>query len=44
VSQPHELDLSTVAQEPAEESAAKEQDIVGALPDTGDLVSEDDAQ
>ncbi len=44
MSQPRDLDLSTVAQESAEESAAKEQDTVGALPDTGDLVSEDDAQ
>ena len=44
MSQPRDLDLSTVAQESPAESAAKEQDITGDQPDTGDLVTEDDAQ
>ncbi|HZG97039.1 MAG TPA: hypothetical protein VEY14_02125 [Nocardioidaceae bacterium] len=44
MTQPRELDLSGVAQEPADESVAEEKDILGNQPDTGDLVSEDDAQ
>ena len=44
MTQPRDLDLSGVAQEPAETSVAEEQDILGNQPDTGDLVSEDDAQ
>ena len=44
MTQPRELDLSGVAQEPADELVAEEKDILGNQPDTGDLVSEDDAQ
>ena len=44
MTQPRELDLSGVAQEPAETSVTEEQQILGNEPDTGDVVSEDDAQ
>jgi hypothetical protein len=44
MTQPRELDLSGVAQEPADKSVDEEKDILGNQPDTGDLVSEDDAQ
>ncbi|WKN47096.1 hypothetical protein [Nocardioides sp. Arc9.136] len=40
---PPALDLSEVADEPADESVAEEQDIVGDGPG-GDTVPEDDAQ
>ncbi len=44
MTQPRDLDLSGVAQEPAEKSVNEEKDNLGHQPDTGDLVSEDDAQ
>jgi hypothetical protein len=44
MTQPRDLDLSEVAQEPAETSVSEEQQVLGNQPDTGDLVSEDDAQ
>ncbi len=41
--EPPALDLSEVAEEPGEESIARERDIVGDEPG-GDTVPEDDAQ
>ena len=44
MTQPRDVDLSGVAQEPAEQSVTEEQQVLGDQPDTGELVSEDDAQ
>ena len=44
MTEPATPSLADVAAEPAEESMARERDLVGEAPDTGELVPQDDAQ
>ena len=44
MTEPTPVSLADVAAEPPEESVAREREVLGDQPDTGDLVPEDDAQ